>query len=768
MMTFFLGLSCQEEANEETLPNEEETIVPNSTLENLMRYTSANDGSVDDIMDDSDCFTVNLPVTIIANGITLTIESLDDLSLLEEIFDASNTDVDGLEFLFPITIILNDYTEVNIESLEELEAFIDACITNENVIECVDFIYPISFSIYNTDFQVIDTVLINNDYEMYIFLEGLDNGNNGVVLASLNFPVGLEYSDGSTTEVNNNQELQEAIEAAEQDCSTVECDLDLDGLESWLLECSINANTYDNSGNIIDENFLEFNQNGEVIVNGTPAVTEVGSWTLSEVNSEYVLTIDGLLTFDLLNGQWSLTGCERDRTVFSQETGSSIITMELEHDCSNSPLGCLETNDIILCDENNDGFEVFNLYEGLSDIDGCTINNAVSVSFHASLIDAESNTNPIPSATSYTNNINPQTVYVRIEEFNNASVFEILEIGLYLENCNATCSEQEIDAYLVECTWNVVQFNNSNDLIGFDLVFLSGGTLIITGDGQTITVANGWSTSTSASGTVLTLTGVALGNIQAINGEWLIVECAEDRLELVAENRNSTMVMEQDCSGCNNPGTLTNDLIIYMPFGGEVKDLISGDIVDGFTYLTEDRSGNSTCAISFDGSTNFSIPVTAENQLVQGDSFSISLWFKMQNTIAGDLELLFRKPGNATVGFNLGVYDLNTPLFTDNLGTSLWDNDWNQEVDVNWENTDWHHLVVTVDSNNTVRLYRDGVLRNMEENSSLSIGSDPAGQYMLGEGFQGHMDDLRVYKRTLSNNEVGDLHQLEADCFNCL
>jgi len=481
-----------------------------------------------------------------------------------------------------------------------------------------------------------------------------------------------------------------------------------------------------------------------------------------------VLTIDGLLTFDLLNGQWSLTGCERDRTVFSQETGSSIITMELEHDCSNSPLGCLETNDIILCDENNDGFEVFNLYEGLSDIDGCTINNAVSVSFHASLIDAESNTNPIPSATSYTNNINPQTVYVRIEEFNNASVFEILEIGLYLENCNATCSEQEIDAYLVECTWNVVQFNNSNDLIGFDLVFLSGGTLIITGDGQTITVANGWSTSTSASGTVLTLTGVALGNIQAINGEWLIVECAEDRLELVAENRNSTMVMEQDCSGCNNPGTLTNDLIIYMPFGGEVKDLISGDIVDGFTYLTEDRSGNSTCAISFDGSTNFSIPVTAENQLVQGDSFSISLWFKMQNTIAGDLELLFRKPGNATVGFNLGVYDLNTPLFTDNLGTSLWDNDWNQEVDVNWENTDWHHLVVTVDSNNTVRLYRDGVLRNMEENSSLSIGSDPAGQYMLGEGFKGHMDDLRVYKRTLSNNEVGDLHQLEADCFNCL
>ena len=39
---------------------------------------------------------------------------------------------------------------------------------------------------------------------------------------------------------------------------------------------------------------------------------------------------------------------------------------------------------------------------------------------------------------------------------------------------------------------------------------------------------------------------------------------------------------------------------------------------------------------------------------------------------------------------------------------------------------------------------------------------------MLGDDFTGALDDLRVYKRTLSDNEVGDLYNLEGDCYQCL
>ncbi|HAI18207.1 MAG TPA: hypothetical protein DCM10_09395, partial [Xanthomarina gelatinilytica] len=48
---FFTFTSCQDEVIEETPPNEQEIIQPESNLANLMRYTSANDGSVDDLLD---------------------------------------------------------------------------------------------------------------------------------------------------------------------------------------------------------------------------------------------------------------------------------------------------------------------------------------------------------------------------------------------------------------------------------------------------------------------------------------------------------------------------------------------------------------------------------------------------------------------------------------------------------------------------------------------------------------------------------------------
>ena len=533
---FFTFTACQDEVIEETPPNEQEIIQSDSNLATLMRSTSANDGSVDNLLDDSDCFTVNLPVTIEANGITLTIESLNDLSLLEAIFDANMNDEDNVDFLFPITIILNDFTEINIDSEEELENFIETCTVDDDIVECADFVYPISFSIYNTSFQVIDTVVIDNDYELYIFLEGLENGNNGVILASINFPVSIQYTNGSTVEVNNNQELEDAINIASENCNNNE---PLGCLET-------------NDIVMCDEN-----NDGFELFNLYEGLSDINGCTINNPVSVSFHTslVDAESNTNPISSALSFTNTSSPQTVYVRieviNTPSTYEILDIGlvlDDCSNNSLGCLEANDIVMCDESNDGFEVFNLYEGLSDINGCTINNPVSVSFHESLVDAESNTNPILSATSFTNTSSPQAVYVRIEVLNNPSTYEILEIGLFLEDCTTggNCIEQEIDAYLVECTWNVVAFNNDNDLIVFDLVFGANGYLTITGNGQTISIDNGWSTSNTSNGIVLTFSNIALGNIQAITGEWLIIECNSERLEMV--RGNDIMVLEQDCS----------------------------------------------------------------------------------------------------------------------------------------------------------------------------------------------------------------------------
>ncbi len=223
----------------------------------------------------------------------------------------------------------------------------------------------------------------------------------------------------------------------------------------------------------------------------------------------------------------------------------------------------------------------------------------------------------------------------------------------------------------------------------------------------------------------------------------------------------------EDC--CTNNTVLTNDLILYLPFSNEVKDLVSNwESNNSYNYVS-DRAGNPTCAIAFSGNEMVQIPVTTANQIVQGDAFSVSLWFKMQNTDPANYEILFQKGATVSEGFQLSVFDLNTPVFSDaNSGYGLWDDPWNMDANLPTDTTNWHHLVLTVDGNNTVRLYRDGIERNADLNSTIDIGNAPLMNYILGNGFEGHLDDIRVYKVALNPNEVSTLFTLEADCNNCL
>ena len=112
-------------------------------------------------------------------------------------------------------------------------------------------------------------------------------------------------------------------------------------------------------------------------------------------------------------------------------------------------------------------------------------------------------------------------------------------------DCNYSgCNEDQVNNFLLECTWNVVNFNGSDDLIIFDFDFNNNGTVTITGDGQTITAM--WSTSTTADGVWVEFSQVNAGNIQAITGNWLVVECGQEILQL--EMENTMMMIERTCS----------------------------------------------------------------------------------------------------------------------------------------------------------------------------------------------------------------------------
>jgi len=341
LFVLFCFTSCQDEINEIENPNDQEAIVPNSTLVNLMGRTAANSGAADDILDGASCFSVELPVTVVVNDITTIIETEADLEALEDMLSDVVIDEDILDFVFPITIIFNDYSEIFIENEDELQTFVNECVYNENaVIECADFVYPISFSVFNSGFNLIDTVVIQNDEALYVFLNELEE-DESVLIVSLNCPITIQYANGETVDVNTNQELTDAIEAAEQFCNVIDDDCLEDEIALNLVECPWN---FSNGTDTYDNYQLIFNDNGELLISEGIATSAIGgAWSLSTTDNGVLLSLSELTAFqDDLEGDWLIVSCNN--------AGSITITrantvLELVQDCPQTE-GCsaLEIN----------------------------------------------------------------------------------------------------------------------------------------------------------------------------------------------------------------------------------------------------------------------------------------------------------------------------------------------------------------------------------------------------------------------------------------
>ena len=331
----FALTACQDEATEVNTSNEQENIDPSSVLASLMSRTTANFGAGDNILDESSCFSVELPVTIIVSGITIIIESEEDLEQLEDLLDELEDDEGFLDFLFPITIIFNDYTEIVIENEDQLENFITECDSDiDNTIECIDFVYPISFSVFNSDFNIVDTITIDNDEELYNFLEDLEEDEDALIV-SLNYPVVLEYSNGETIEVTSNQELADAIGDAESNCDNEEeNECNEEDVAELLVECPWN---FSDGTDAYNNYQLVFYEDGSLAIPEVETTSAIGgAWTLSSTDNGLVLNIYDLTAFQNdLGGEWLIVDCDNDEI----EIIRGDYAIELEQDCEGD-LGC--------------------------------------------------------------------------------------------------------------------------------------------------------------------------------------------------------------------------------------------------------------------------------------------------------------------------------------------------------------------------------------------------------------------------------------------
>jgi hypothetical protein len=340
--TFIILTSCQEEVTEITQPTEQEALVPDSQLARNIFNMSINSSSASAIVTNTSCLSIELPFSVVVNGNEITIETEEDYDIVATIFDEFDDDDDELQIIFPVTLILFDYSEVEVNNNDELEFYIEECLNNYNVeddIDCITFEYPITLSLFNTAFQLLDTVVVNNDQELFNFLD--DDFDDDDVIAAINYPINVVLFDGTVITVNNNNELNNIIEANDDDCDDDNnTNISLNDLETLLLECLWNIDDLEINDEDLDELYegylIDFQENNNVLVTSPGGITFNGNWSLNENSTSVKLNLEIIGLPDLNNPSWIFREFDDDDDNNEVEVKFRHIEdeLELEQVCS--------------------------------------------------------------------------------------------------------------------------------------------------------------------------------------------------------------------------------------------------------------------------------------------------------------------------------------------------------------------------------------------------------------------------------------------------
>lgn len=326
-----LFTSCQEEF-EEVGGNNQETITADSNTAILIENTATNDGSFDNIVDGASCIAINFPYTVEVNGIQITIDSREDLHAIEEIFDEFDTDTDVLDILFPITITFGDFTELVIESFEQLRELASQCLEggDDDDIECIDFVYPITIFTFDINEQLTGEVSVSSDMELRRFFAGLEDED----LVSIQFPLTLKKFDGTEIVVNSNSELANALERAKDECDEDDDDdfndddFTEERLQELLIECpweirEVLRMATDQTGQY-ENNTLTFSEGGVVLYQNVMGSMLTGEWSTRVTDDGIALNLvfDGLMDFTL---EWIVYDIGDHKIKLYSDEGNRIV-----------------------------------------------------------------------------------------------------------------------------------------------------------------------------------------------------------------------------------------------------------------------------------------------------------------------------------------------------------------------------------------------------------------------------------------------------------
>ncbi|MBQ0788732.1 MAG: hypothetical protein KBT69_14635, partial [Oceanihabitans sp.] len=257
-LTLFSFMSCQDEIDNENGNNPNTNNGDSETADNLAR-TAMFDGSFDDFLDGVSCSSILLPVTATVNGTSITIINEADYTQVLNILGAFNTDDDTIVLQFPLTVTLSNYTEVVVTNQGDYDALVDACeaaeAAGEGAIACLDIEYPFTILTYSLNLEQTGSVVLESEQELYAYINSFSDDE----LFSINYPINLAFTSGTSTTISSDSELQASIDDCMNDEEVMEdAEADADALEEILVDGLFQIESFVNTGINTANDYAEF------------------------------------------------------------------------------------------------------------------------------------------------------------------------------------------------------------------------------------------------------------------------------------------------------------------------------------------------------------------------------------------------------------------------------------------------------------------------------------------------------------------------------
>ncbi|QZT38463.1 hypothetical protein K5X82_06090 [Halosquirtibacter xylanolyticus] len=193
------------------------------------------------------------------------------------------------------------------------------------------------------------------------------------------------------------------------------------------------------------------------------------------------------------------------------------------------------------------------------------------------------------------------------------------------------------------------------------------------------------------------------------------------------------------------PRELTDGLILFLDFSKDNNNLLNEGMIPTYSKLKYVKDEQRKWCASFNGESDY-IDYASGLDII--DNLTLSVWVKPEN-IEGNQSIL-GKGETFSVKYRDGRLLFTSPGIKDHITDSIV-----------VKSHQWQHISYVFSANKKLRFYINGIFVGEKKaagvtptNNSVLIGTN-----LWGEYFHGKMDDLAIWNRSLSDEEIIKIYQ---------